>query len=134
MWITFTCVLFLFPLFSHITNSLTHSLDMFIMEKPAKKAQTVQRVKTQNCRIVNIDFVNVLGSVSTIHFLYSYDTVVACYLKGSDRLYKTVKQYSNTTTRHINRWIREIAPDTVGPVSPRQLVDLTEYYQVEKTW
>lgn len=104
------------------------------MALAAKTSQTVQCVKEQNCRIVSIDFVSVLGSVATMQFLYSYDTVVACYLKGSDRLYKTSKQYSNTTTRHITRWIREIWPDTVGTVTPNELDGLTEYYQVEKTW
>ena len=38
--------------------------------------------------------------------LFSYQTPVAC--KISDRVYRTSKRWSNTTTRHINKWLAGI--------------------------
>jgi hypothetical protein len=35
--------------------------------------------------------------------LFSYKTPVACRI--SDRVYRTNKRWSNTTTRHINKWL-----------------------------
>jgi hypothetical protein len=34
--------------------------------------------------------------------LFSYQTPVACWIEG--QFYKTDKKWSNTTTRHINKW------------------------------
>jgi len=34
--------------------------------------------------------------------LFSYQTPVACWIDG--QFYKTEKKWSNTTTRHINKW------------------------------
>jgi hypothetical protein len=34
--------------------------------------------------------------------LFSYQTPVACWKDG--QFYKTDKKWSNTTTRHINKW------------------------------
>jgi hypothetical protein len=34
--------------------------------------------------------------------LFSYQTPVACWIDG--QFYKTDKKWSNTTTRHINKW------------------------------
>lgn len=43
----------------------------------------------------------ILGDGSRI--LFSYQTPVAHY-KPSEFLYRTDKKWSNTTTRHINKW------------------------------
>jgi hypothetical protein len=34
--------------------------------------------------------------------LFSYQTPVACWVNG--QFYKTAKKWSNTTTRHVNKW------------------------------
>lgn len=34
--------------------------------------------------------------------LFSYQTPVACWIDG--QFFKTDKKWSNTTTRHINKW------------------------------
>lgn len=34
--------------------------------------------------------------------LFSYKTPVACWKDG--QFYKTAKKWSNTTTRHVNKW------------------------------
>ena len=39
--------------------------------------------------------------------LFSYSTPVACFVyeNGHSCLYKTTKKWSQTTTRHINKWV-----------------------------
>ena len=37
-----------------------------------------------------------------VQVLFSYQTPVACWIDG--QFYKTEKKWSNTTTRHINKW------------------------------
>ena len=34
--------------------------------------------------------------------LFSYETPVACWIDGE--FFKTDKKWSNTTTRHVNKW------------------------------
>jgi hypothetical protein len=46
--------------------------------------------------------------------LVSYQTPVACRCKKSDVYgyhYKTEKKWSNTTTRHVNWWLKELGSD-----------------------
>jgi hypothetical protein len=38
-----------------------------------------------------------------IRVLFSYSTPVACELNSG--FYKTNKKWSNTTTRHVNKWL-----------------------------
>lgn len=38
-----------------------------------------------------------------IKVLFSYETPVACELKNG--YYRTAKRWSQTTTRHINKWL-----------------------------
>ena len=46
-----------------------------------------------------------------IRVLFSYQTPVDCELKNG--YYKTAKKWSNTTTRHVNKWLNG-APATVA--------------------
>ncbi len=46
-----------------------------------------------------------------IKVLFSYQTPVACQLNSG--YYKTAKKWSNTTTRHINKWLAGV-PATVA--------------------
>lgn len=42
------------------------------------------------------------------NILFSYETPVACFTydhDGNSHLYKTDKKWSNTTTRHMNKWL-----------------------------
>jgi len=40
--------------------------------------------------------------------LFSYKTPVACVDHSSEWFYRTSKKWSNTTTRHINKWLNGI--------------------------
>ena len=42
-------------------------------------------------------------SANGVQILYSYQTPVAAWIKG--QYYKTNKKWSNTTTKHINKWV-----------------------------
>ena len=41
-------------------------------------------------------------SANGMQVLFSYETPVAAWING--QYYKTEKKWSNTTTRHINKW------------------------------
>jgi hypothetical protein len=45
--------------------------------------------------------------LGAMRVLFSYRTPVACFSNeaGHDEYYKTAKRWSNTTTRHINKWL-----------------------------
>jgi hypothetical protein len=49
--------------------------------------------------------------------LFSYKTPVACVIDGV--YYKTEKKWSNTTTRHINKWL----PVSDATVKPQEYFD-----------
>ena len=42
-------------------------------------------------------------SAEGMQVLFSYQTPVAAWING--QYYKTNKKWSNTTTRHINKWV-----------------------------
>jgi len=39
--------------------------------------------------------------------LFSYETPVACHIEETMQFYRTEHKWSATTTRHINKWLRE---------------------------
>ena len=39
--------------------------------------------------------------------LMSYQTAVACYDKRQSMYFRTLKNWSRTTNRHINQWLNE---------------------------
>jgi hypothetical protein len=49
--------------------------------------------------------------VKGAHVLFSYSTPVACSSVG--KYYKTEKKWSNTTTRHINKWLDGVNAEVV---------------------
>lgn len=53
--------------------------------------------------------------------LFSYNTPVAAYVEkeGCCFVYKTEKKWSNTTTRHINTWLK----GTPGVEKPQEYFD-----------
>lgn len=40
-----------------------------------------------------------------IKVLFSYETPVAAYSTGAGQYYKTSKKWSNSTSKHINKWL-----------------------------
>jgi len=43
------------------------------------------------------------------HVLFSYNTPVAFYEEGKDVAYKTHRFWSNTTSRHIGRFVKDFS-------------------------
>lgn len=57
-------------------------------------------------------------TTETATILFSYETPVAPCIKG-DGYYRTDKKWSQTTTRHINKWLDGIS----GAVRPQSFFD-----------
>lgn len=55
--------------------------------------------------------------------LFSYQTPVAAYNTKSKSLFRTSKIWSNTTTRHINKWIKQF-PGTTYAAMPQEWFDI----------
>ena len=53
----------------------------------------------------------------TATILFSYETPVACHANGT--YYRTEHKWSQTTTRHINKWLDGIVAET----KPQQFFD-----------
>ena len=49
--------------------------------------------------------------------LFSYNTPVAAIIHGGDRIVKTNKKWSATTTRHINEWLALLDQQGIGDTS-----------------
>ncbi len=45
--------------------------------------------------------------------LFSYQTAVAARVGG--KFYRTSRHYSNTTSKHINKWLAGVHAETVPP-------------------
>ena len=73
---------------------------------------------------------DVLGKHETLVFvkgytvLFSYNTPVA-YFNGN--MYaKTAKRWSNTTSRHVKRWLDGISEDRIKTVGQSQIDEIVE--------
>ena len=62
-------------------------------------------------------------------FFISYSTVVA--MKENGEYFRTSKKYSNTTTRHINRWLADRDAQHVEIISQYELDSATPCRLVE---
>ena len=52
--------------------------------------------------------------------LFSYETPVACHSEVTMKFYRTEKKWSATTTRHINKWLREQGQPTNVETKPQE--------------
>jgi len=58
------------------------------------------------------------------HVLFSYNTPVAAYFNGV--FYRTSKKWSNTTSKHINKWLA--GANGVVEIKPQEFfTSLTQY-------
>ncbi len=55
--------------------------------------------------------------------LFSYETPVAAIFTGTDEVWKTSKKWSNTTTRHINTWLKENGKESLAMEVDQQYLD-----------
>jgi hypothetical protein len=47
--------------------------------------------------------------IDNVTVLFSYKTPVACHVEG-EGYYRTACRWSQTTTRHINKWLANMRP------------------------
>lgn len=60
-----------------------------------------------------------------IQILFSYKTPVAMHNPATGETWKTETYYSNTTSRHVNEFVRQF-PGESKEVSPEQIAAMTE--------
>ena len=58
--------------------------------------------------------------------LFSYETPVACYSNDDGKYYRTNKQWSRTTSKHINKWLESISAVSIDQIELESIIKLNE--------
>lgn len=58
--------------------------------------------------------------------LFSYETPVACYCNDDGKYYRTNKQWSRTTSKHINKWLGNITAASIDQAELEDIIKLEE--------
>jgi len=57
--------------------------------------------------------------------LFSYEIPVAGFITG-DGYFRTKEKFSNTTTKHINKWLKENQAENVDVISQEEIYKILE--------